>query len=429
MQRRQFLSLAAATLATPAILTSRAEADETIDWTMHKGTRINLFLSRHPWQEQIEPLIPEFEKLTGMKVRVNKLPEEQYLTKVVTDMSANSFKYDVFMTQYYEAPKFEQNGWTADIKPLMDDPKLTDRTAYDWQDFFPAARDIATIGGKYRDRVAITSEAQVLIYRKDILKQNGIEPPADFEALSAAAHKITKAGSPPYGITLRGGPSVWWPLYGIIRSYGGNYLSKDLKPLLSDPKTVAGLKEFADLASAAPPGITSYDWDEINTAMLSGQSAMFIDSSVIYSRLQDPSLSTVVGKIGVAPFPKGPGGRHASSHYWSISIANASKNKQAAWLFVQWATSKETQMKLAKKGILPPRASVANAPELDSVFGAEFKNAVAETLSSAVILPANLKFYELMDPLRAAVQEVILGNEDASKTLDGVDEQWKKILS
>ncbi|MDQ0469866.1 ABC transporter substrate-binding protein [Labrys wisconsinensis] len=430
MRRRDFIALLGTTMAMPALMLGRSRAEELgkTDWKAHKGTTLNLFLSRHPWQEAIEPLLPAFEDLTGITVQASKLPEQQYLTKVVTDLSAKAFQQDVFMTQYYEAPRFQAEGWTADLKPLMDKAALTDPAWYDWNDFFPSARNIATIGRRYADRVALTSEAQILVYRKDVLSEASLPVPADFDGLIKTAQAISAKG-PISGITLRGGPTNWWPLYGVVRSYGGDYLDDKLTPVVASAESKAGLEAFAKLAAAAPQGVTSYDWDEINTAMLSGQAAMFLDSSVIYGRLQDPKLSTVTGKVAAAPFPTGPGGRHGHSHYWSISIASASRNPEAAWLFVQWATSKATQLALARKGIFPPRTSVAQSPELEATFGKDFLSAVGTSLASAVISPANLKFNELMDPLRAATQEVILGNTDASAALDGVEEQWKRILA
>ena len=94
MRRRDFIALLGAALTAPASV-SPARAAEAgaakIDWQRYKGTTVNLFMSRHPWQEAIEPMLPEFEALTGIKVQANKLPEQQYLTKVVTALSANAF--------------------------------------------------------------------------------------------------------------------------------------------------------------------------------------------------------------------------------------------------------------------------------------------------------------------------------------------------
>lgn len=426
MKRRNFLMATGATLATPYLLRS-AYAQSGFDWKQHSGKTISVAMARHPWQEAIEPMIAEFQDLTGITVKLTKLPEAQYLTKIVADLTGGVFSQDVFMTQYYDAPSYQEKGWTRDIAPYLDNAKLTDKAAYDWEDFFPAARDVSKIGGKYADRVAITAEAQTLVYNTELLKAAGVDPPKTVAETIAAAAKISEGGTVS-GMTMRGGNDNWWPFYGFVRSFGGEYVDGNLKPLINSGEAKQALEAYVKLASYCPPGMTSYGWDEINTAMLSGQAAMFLDSSVIYSRLQDKESSTIVGKVGVAPFVEGPGGRHGHSHFWTISLASNAPEPEAGWLFLQWATSKDLQAKIAMKGVLAPRASAWKLEGLSSVFPDEFLEAVRTSLETAVISPANLKFFELMDPLRAQVQEAILGNVQASEALDKVQSEWEKIL-
>ncbi|MDB5526666.1 MAG: hypothetical protein JWM58_4429 [Rhizobium sp.] len=426
MKRRQFLTTSGAVLAAPLLMRT-AYAQSGFDWKQQSGKTINVGMSRHPWQEAIEPMIPEFEEMTGITVKLSKLPEQQYLTKTVADLTGGTFGQDVFMTQYYDSPSYQQKGWTKDIGPLLDNAKLTDKATYDWEDFFPAARDVSKIGGKYADRIAITSEAQTLVYRADVLKEKGIAVPKTFDDLAAAAAKITDGSM--YGMTMRGGAANWWPFYGFVKSFGGEYVTRDLKSVVNSKESKAALSSYVKLASFCPPGITNSDWDEINTAMLSGQAAMFLDSSVIYSRLQDKEASTVVGKVGVAPMVAGPAGAHGQAHFWTISLANSASEPEAGWLFMQWATSKDIQGKIALKGVLGPRSSAWEVPGLTKVFPDEFLKAVQTSLKTAVISPANLKFFELMDPLRAQVQEAILGNASPSDALDKVQVEWEKILA
>jgi ABC-type glycerol-3-phosphate transport system substrate-binding protein len=415
-----------AVLAAPMLMRT-AYAQSSFDWKQQSGKTINVGMSRHPWQEAIEPMIPEFEEKTGITVKLSKLPEQQYLTKTVADLTGGTFGQDVFMTQYYDSPSYQQKGWTKDIGPLLDNDKLTDKAAYDWDDFFPAARDVSKIGGKYADRIAITSEAQTLIYRTDVLKDKGLSVPKTFDELTAAAQKITDGSL--YGMTMRGGAANWWPFYGFVKSFGGEYVTRDLKPVINSKESKAALDSYVKLASFCPPGITNSDWDEINTAMLSGQAAMFLDSSVIYSRLQDKEASTVVGKVGVAPMVAGPAGPHGQAHFWTVSLAEKAAEPEAGWLFMQWATSKDIQGKIALKGVLGPRSSAWEVQGLKDVFPQEFLTAVQTSLKTAVISPANLKFFELMDPLRAQVQDAILGNTSASDALDKVQAAWEKILA
>lgn len=424
MKRRMFLG-GVMLMATTAISPVSSAIAQEFDWRSKEGKTINVSLSRHPWQEAIEPMIPEFEKLTGIKVNLNTLPEQQYLTKTVADLTGGVFSQDVFMTQYYDASTYQTNGWTADLAPYI---KAADAAGYDWDDFFPAARYVADIGGQYLDRVAITSEAQVLVYRTDVLEELGLPVPTTFEELATTAEKIT-ADTRYAGVTLRGAASNWWPFYGVVKSFGGEYVElPDVTPVVNSPETVAALEMYARLAATAPRGVTSYDWDEINTAMLSGQATLFLDSSVIFARLQDPELSTVVDKIGIAPMVAGPAGPAGNSHFWTVSLSATAAEPDAGWLFIQWATSKEIQGRIALAGVLGSRASSWEVEGLDTVFPQEFIDAVAKSLETSVVVPANAQFYELMDPLRAQIQEVVLGNVDAKTALDAVQAEWERII-
>ncbi len=427
-----FLISSLAGFAAPVTLPSGIPAASAakINWRQFQGQTVNVLFSNHPWQESVEPFIPEFEKLTGMKVRLVKLPEAEYLTKIPADFTAGTFAFDVFMSQYYDAAKYEKEKWTADMGPLMKDPKLADPQWYDWNDYFPGARDIATIGGRYFDRIPIVAEAQLLMYRSDIYQELGLKVPTNFDELLANAKKIVQKKPGVAGIILRGGPGLWWPMYGVVRSYGGGYFDKDWNPIINTPQSKAGAAMYAALCQTGPKGLTSYDWDEINTAIFAGKAAMFLDSSGIYSRINDPKVSTVVGKLKFAPFPMGPGGqRIAHSHYWSISIAESSKAKPQAWMFIQWITSKEIMYRAGLAGTIPPRASTWNQTSFTRQFPEDFASAYKETMKTAVISPAFSRFLEAMDILRAEMQKVILKEEDLNKALDYTQSQWVKMMA
>ena len=100
MTRRQtllgFVSALAITAAgLPAFAADAGEfTGAKVDWQQFKGQEINLLFVRHPWQEAIEPLVPQFEELTGIKVNLRKLPEPQFLAKVPADLTAGTFQFD-----------------------------------------------------------------------------------------------------------------------------------------------------------------------------------------------------------------------------------------------------------------------------------------------------------------------------------------------
>lgn len=425
-KKEEAAGASAAEYPKPQALPDFGEA--RIDWQQFKGDEIALLLCVHPWQEAIEPFLPEFEALTGMKLKVVKIPEAQFLTKVPADFTSGTFAFDVFMSQYYDSPKYALEHWSADLEPLMNDGRITDGAWYDWNDFFQAARDVATVGDTYFDRIALTAEAQILIYRDDMYQELGLKVPTNFDQLISNAKTIQEKKNIA-GITLRGGPALWWPLTSFMRSFGGEYFAPDWTPMVNSPGSKAGAAAYLDLTKYAPRGITSYDWDEINTAMLSGQAGMFLDSSVIYSRLQDPAKSTVVGKIKAAPYPVGPAGRIAHSHFWSISIADNSAKKKQAWMFIEWATSKMMMYRVGLKGVVVPRGSVWNEPAFISQFTPDFSSALQETLKTAVISHAHSRFFEMMDILTGEMQKAILGEESLDRALDFTQSRWEAIIA
>jgi multiple sugar transport system substrate-binding protein len=63
------------------------------------------------------------------------------------------------------------------------------------------------------------------------------------------------------------------------------------------------------------------------------------------------------------PFPAGEAGQVPTVIGWGMAVSAHSKQPEAAWYFVQWATSPAIQKKMALQGIAPPRPAVANDPE------------------------------------------------------------------
>ncbi|WP_411036529.1 ABC transporter substrate-binding protein [Shinella sp. BYT-45] len=421
-------ALAIAATGIPAMAAETGEfTDAKIDWQQFKGQDVNILLVRHPWQEAIEPLVPQFEELTGIKVNLRKLPEPQFLAKVPADLTAGTFQFDVMMTQIAQNLQYHSKKWLSPIDVYMKDPKLTDSDWYDWNDFFPGAQAAATIGGTPFYNLAITAEAQILAYRKDVFEQLGLSVPKTFGELADAARTIKEKGGMD-GITLRGGPTLWWPLLGAVESFGGSYLDENQKPVLDSEGTIAGVEAYVELAKYAPQGVTNYDWDEINTAMLSGQAAMFLDANVVYPRLKDATLSNLADKFAVTAYPAGPNGARSDSHYWTISMAGNAKNKEAAWLFMQWATSKPVQRDLALAGILAPRHSAWEGQALVDALGSDLIEAVKTSLSTATLYPANEHWTELADALRVEVQNALTGSKPVKQAMADAQARWVKIL-
>ena len=84
---------------------------------------------------------------------------------------------------------------------------------------------------------------------------------------------------------------------------------------------------------------------------------------------QDPAESTIVGKIGYSPLPKGP---VRNANMWGgtgvgVNGASPINEQKAAWLFLVWATSPDTMLMGLKSDVgggTPTRGSLYELPEV-----------------------------------------------------------------
>ena len=51
------------------------------DWKAHSGKTITILMNEHPVLEGVRSLIPQFEKDTGIKVKVNALAEDLFFDR------------------------------------------------------------------------------------------------------------------------------------------------------------------------------------------------------------------------------------------------------------------------------------------------------------------------------------------------------------
>ena len=74
LTRRAFLATAAAGAATGPFVFTPAKA-QSFNWKRFQGKELFLMLTKHPFIDVLEKNIPEFESLSGMKVKWETLPE------------------------------------------------------------------------------------------------------------------------------------------------------------------------------------------------------------------------------------------------------------------------------------------------------------------------------------------------------------------
>jgi multiple sugar transport system substrate-binding protein len=402
--------------ASKALIGDFHSAD--IDWKQFSGTEITFAAMSHPWVNAIQPHLAEFTKLTGISVKPQILGEAQYVSKIAVTLAGESSTPDVYLV--YQLGQAISSGWLEPLDTFLNDPKLTDPGWYDWKnDVFPGAQSFATSNGKAYV-APITTEVQV-VYTNTDLVPTGPKTFDDLRTAAAAANSGNVAG---IGMRAVANPSeAPWPYAGFAFTEGGYFIDPDGRPALDSPENVAALTLYSDLLKQyGPKGVTGWGWLENNESMAQGRQAMWTDTSTFLGGLRDSSKSQIADKVAAYPFVSHNGKSVPNFWFWTAGVNAKSKNKGAAWLFLQWATSKPLAAAAGAAGTSPARASAWQGSAIGSSLGQENVDRVLASLRTADATPMALawkhaKWPEISDSLARAVNAAVAGSTSPAAAL------------
>ncbi|MDD9270646.1 ABC transporter substrate-binding protein [Paenibacillus sp. GCM10023248] len=404
-----------------------AGAAATANAKPYAGKTISLVTANHPWAEAIKPLLPDFEKETGIKVNVESFFEDQLTQKLTVQFTSGSATPDVFMYRPLQEGKlFYKNGW---VQPLDDyAQKAKD---YDFNDFSKSAIGSTTVDSKLAG-IPIITEQEILYYRKDLLQKAGIAVPKTLDELNAAVKKLHDPKNEMYGFVARGQRS---PLVTQVSSYlyseGADFTTGD-KASINTPEAIKAFTTYGTLLKDyAPPGVLNMSWPQAFGIFAQGKVAFLTDANSLYQNATDPAKSKVADQVGFALFP---GGKAGSKPYsitsWGLAMNAKSGNKDATWAFIQWATSKDVVLKTQQKGNPGARASVWDKPEGTTGFPAELVPIIKESAKTGVDhdRPTVISVGEARDAVGEIVQKVMSGETNIQPVADKANQALQTIM-
>ncbi|WP_244442019.1 ABC transporter substrate-binding protein [Bradyrhizobium diazoefficiens] len=328
-------ALICSTLLSGAAASFGQAKAEDINWRQFEGASIVWAYDIHPYADAVAAQLPEFEKLTGIKVTPELYPDDAYWNKLTIQLSTKSPSWDVVGTGIQPAWDLAPGQLLEPLDRYLNDPKLTS-ASYDYKDFFPALRDALTWqvnGGQIepgRGQVwAIPHgfENIQLFYRKDILDKHGIKVPTTPPEMSAACEKLKSADPAitPLGVRgVRFWSSIHTAAISIAKSYGvHDFVVKDgkLETGLNSPESIAFHKDYVEMIKrCAAPSFANDNWYQVVDGINSGRTAMAIDSNM-FGFWNDVAGKPASGKIAFAPPLRAPNGKTFESNIWIWSLA------------------------------------------------------------------------------------------------------------
>jgi multiple sugar transport system substrate-binding protein len=428
--RRTFLTASTAALAAPALI-SKANAQSAFDWKQCKGQTISVSLTKSPRADNLMGRQKEFEELTGIKVVSEQLAEQQQRPKMVMELASGNPSFDVTHFSLHVSKRIIGTGkWLEDLRPYLADAKLT-APDFDYADFGPGPKAAITQPDGRVDSLPVETDLWLVYYNKQIFKDHGMEMPKTFDEMLATARKLTDPAKNMYGFVGRGVKNANVPVWtSFLLGEGQDTVTPDGKTLLTDtPEAIwAGEYYKAIMRECAPPGVVGFNWNECQTSFMQGNIAMWLDGVGFCPPLVDPKVSKIYDHVGVGLIPAGPKAHYCAMFNDGIGIPSRSKNKTAAYLYCQWATSKSLALSLVNMGGgASPRLSTYKEPALKPPTE-EWLTTLLESLKIARLgLPEIVPVTEFRDVIGIALTNMIQGADVASE-LHKATETFKPVL-
>ena len=329
-------------------------------------------------------LAPLFEKETGIKVIIDEVTYGEAIEKHMMELTSGSPGHDLYDVDNVWFPQYVP--YCTPINKFIDNPKLFDPNM-ELIDFYSQLLEGLSYGGKLYSFSNLACFPSIF-YRKDLLEKAGIKPPAYNEAWTTdqyyeAAKKLTQdtngdGKTDIYGMTLSGARTgIVDEVMTMFWGSGGAIFDDHMKPTFGkngkyhkDMVKILTLVQKIYKEGIAPPGSTEYEIGEAAGVFEEGIVALSWNWNLCASWMDAPGARQH-GKIGVMLIPRdNPNVKrwHRQGNKGWL-IAKDSKNQEAAYLFLQWLSSPEIQLKqIEMNDSSPSRKSVLEESQYKDKF-------------------------------------------------------------
>ena len=430
VSRRTFVAGAGAAAGSGLVPIPAAWAG--VDYKKYAGTKLEANLIKGPRGDLLQKHAKEFTELTGIIIESETIPEQQQRQKAVIELASGKPSFDVMHLSFHvQKRQFEKAGWLHDLTPFMKDTNLTAADLAE-SDFSAAGLSYAKNDKGQMLALPWSVDYFILYYNKEIFEKNKVSVPKTLDEMNELAVKLTdeKAGIHGYvGRGLKNANMTLWTNYFL--NYGGEFLDAKGNILTDGPEAIEATKCYVRSNKSSPPGVAGFNWMEALASFAQGRAAMWVDGVGWAPGVENPNSSRIVGKVGYAMVPAGPKGQYSATYGDGIGIAAASTKKEAAYLYCQWAVSKQMGSRLLQAGGgVPFRNSVLNDAETRAgvKLPKEWLQAVIDAGKiSKLGLPTVIPVAEFRDLVGAAVTATLSGADPATE-LKKAHEQFRPIL-
>src|SRR5215217_202140 len=312
------------------------------------------------------------------------------------------------------------------VANLARSPKAADLTeavkgdGWNWDDFFPPAREAVTVDGKVRAIPALI-DSMAVVYNKKLFEQAGIDPPQagwTWDDYRATAKRLTDAGKGQFGTGWPGvgDEDTTWRIWPMVWSAGGDVLAEGGESVGYEGES--GQRALQTVQDMGQADKSVYVDKTVGSEKMYGVFNNGRMGMVPTGPWQLPEIIENKVDYGVVPMPTYDGQPVTISgpDTWMI-FDNGDAKVKAAEEFVRWLTQPEQDAVWdVKAGSLPLRKSSSEqAVWTDHVKEVEGLDTFVEVLENARVRPVIEAYPEVSEAFGKAIASVLLGQADAAK--------------
>lgn len=320
----------------------------------------------------------QFEQVIGTEIGQRAFSIDRLREEALRNAERDISRYDIIAVDLPWIGEFAEKGVLMPLDRVMDLARL------DPADFHTAGWKAAHWGGRAYGAPAQTTP-ELLFYRRDLLAEAGLEPPATTEALLNAARVLHDPQRGRHGIAwnaARGtalGHTVLMtiadfgqPILDLPRIAGGfgtdHLADGGYRPTIETEAGLQAAEFLLELLRYSPPDILSMSWYERIRPYAAGTVAMAYGYTLLAPYFEGDETSPAYGQTGYLPHPAGPGASQIApvGGYVLGLPANLSPSRVPAVVEALTVfTSPEAQKLYVQHGSRTnPRYSVGSDPEV-----------------------------------------------------------------
>ncbi|WP_298437198.1 extracellular solute-binding protein [uncultured Jannaschia sp.] len=425
-------------LTGTAIAVAIAGAANANPYEPYAGTTLVVNFPAHPHYDAAIEVLDQFTEETGIEVEVDQLQYLKMRERQTLELTKDEGDYDLISYVVFSKGDYVYADQLENLARYFMNPALADPT-YDQADLINGyVQNIGVAGGEKgylpgqlgsAFGVPFGSETSVLAYNTEIFERHGLEAPETYDELLELACQIPELEPGVGGMASRAasGHQASHAFLLHLAPLGGRVFDDNWEPRINDEAGLAAANALKTIVDCGPEGGTTFGPSEAAAAFRQGQAAMFLDSIAFAAGFEDPSQSTVAGKVGYALHPMGVQ-RASQTGGFGIGIPKNAQNKEAAFLLLQWLTSKHGDKLVAMQGGNPSRFSTYADPEVQAAF--PYSETFGEALKYAdpdwrPIIPV---WGGINADIGTTMSQVLTEGLDPQEALDGVAERARATM-